>query len=324
MAQHMGEEERAKEYLDLYEKGRKFLNEELFNGEYYDQKIDLTDRSILESYGGISTLNGGSILADYWNDEAGEIKYQVANGSSVDQALAQWHADLMGLGDIFDADKLDAALESLYKYNFVPKMRDFFNPCRVFSLDGDAGTIICAYPEHVPPPAISVPYCQETMNGFEYSAAGLMISRGKLAYGETMVKAVRDRFDGDKRNPFNEYECGNNYARSMASYALINLYGGYEIDMTKGHIGFAPKTYDETDVFTAPFAVDSGWGKVMVEKSGAAELKLLGGEIRLRSMKLPFAPKQVCVDGKAVAFEIKDGVIVLKEEATVKAEIVVK
>jgi len=62
----------------------------------------------------------------------------------------------------------------------------------------------------------------------------------------------------------------------------------------------------------------------MVEKSGAAELKLLGGEIRLRSMKLPFAPKQVCVDGKAVAFEIKDGVIVLKEEATVKAEIVVK
>ena len=324
MAQHLGEEESAEEYLELYEKGKKFLNEELFGGEYFIQKVDLTDRSILESYGGISTLNGGNILADYWNDEAGEIKYQVANGSSVDQALAQWHADLMGLGEIFDAEKLDTALESLYKYNFVPKMRDFFNPCRVFSLDGDAGTIICAYPEHITPPAISVPYCQETMNGFEYSAAGLMISRGKLAYGETMVKAVRDRFDGDKRNPYNEYECGNNYARSMASYALVNLYGGYEIDMTKGFIGFAPKAYDENGVFHAPFAVDSGWGEVTVEKSGAAKLQLLGGKLSLRSIKLPFEAKQVLIDGKAVEFAMEDGVIVFKDEATAVKEIAVK
>ena len=43
---------------------------------------------------------------------------------------------------------------------------------------------------------------------------------------------VVDRYDGEKRNTFNEMECGSNYARSMASYSLIPAFSGFTYDMT--------------------------------------------------------------------------------------------
>lgn len=318
MAQHLGEADRAEEYLALYEKGRAFLNEELFNGRYYDQKVDLGDKSILESYSGITTLGGGSIVADYWNDEAKEIKYQIGHGSAEDQALAQWHANLSGLGQIFDPEKLDKAVHSLYQYNFVPKMRDFFNPCRVFCLDGEGGTIICAYPEDVTPPAIPVSYCQETMHGFEYAAAGLLIQCGMVEEGERMVKAVRDRYAGNNRNPFNEIECGNNYARSMASYALIPIYSGFACDMTRGYLGFAPI---KPGNFRAPFALEGAWGVVETKKE-ALRLEVKAGALKLRSLGMHFVPKAVRVDGEDVAFTVADGEVVLVQPVCAEKEII--
>ena len=166
---------------------------------------------------------------DYYNAETGELKYQIGDGLIIDQALAQWHANLMGLGQIYDPDKLKTALQSLYQYNFVPEMRKFCNPCRVFSLNGEAGTIMCAYPEGARKPAISVPYCEETMTGFEYAAAGLMIQEGMAEEGERMIAAVRDRYDGKKRNPFNEIECGNNYSRTMAAFAFFAHLSGLSV-----------------------------------------------------------------------------------------------
>lgn len=313
MAEYLGDQESAQEYRSLYEKGRAYLNEELFNGRYYDQQVDLTDKSILESYGQISTLNGGNIIRDYWNDEAGEIKYQIDHGCAIDQALAQWHANLCGLGDIFDREKLNTAVHSLYRENFVPKLRDFFNPCRVFGLDGESGTVICAYPEDVTPPAIPVPYCQETMHGFEYAAAGLLIQNGMLREGETMVKAVRDRYAGHNRNPFNEMECGNNYARSMASYALIPIYSGFRCDVTRGHIGFAPILAGD---FAAPFSLDSAWGEVTVKKQSLM-LTIHAGSLHLQSLGVPFMPTSVEVDGVSAAFTMCDGEIIFAQPVTV-------
>ena len=256
----------------------------------------------------------------FLNDEAKEIKYQIGHGSAEDQALAQWHANLSGLGQIFDPEKLDKAVHSLYQYNFVPKMRDFFNPCRVFCLDGEGGTIICAYPEDVVPPTIPVPYCQETMHGFEYAAAGLLIQCGMVKEGERMVKAVRDRYAGNNRNPFNEIECGNNYARSMASYALIPIYSGFECDMTRGYIGFDPiKPCD----FRAPFALEGAWGVVETKKD-ALRLDVKAGALQLQSLGLHFEPKTVRVDGKEVAFTVKDGAVVFAQPIYAEKEIVLR
>jgi len=287
MAEHLGED--STDYLRMFKNGRQFLNSELFNGEYYYQKVDLTDKSQLDRF----------INADnYWNTESGEIKYQIGEGLIIDQALAQWHANLMGLGQIYDKAKLRTALESLYRYNFKPAMREFCNPCRVFSLGGEAGTVMCEYPSAAVKPAIPVPYCQETMTGFEYAAAGLMLQEGLTDKAEEMIKAVRDRYDGKKRNPWNEIECGNNYSRAMAAFSFITSYAGYRCDAVKGVMGFDP--ISGGDMTTMWFMGDS-WGTAVITAE-KTEIRALHGDIRLSKLVLPAGAAAVTADENPVAF----------------------
>lgn len=131
-------------------------------------------------------------------------------------------------------------MRNMFTNNFKKSMRDFANPWRIFALNGEGGAIISDYPKGSRKPAIPIPYCEESMHGFEYQLAGLMISEGMIDEGLTLVRAVRDRYDGEKRNPWNEIECGSNYARSMASFALIPIFSGFKFDLPKGKIRFNP------------------------------------------------------------------------------------
>ena len=295
MAAQMGEDDG--EYLRMFENGKKFLNEELFNGEYYYQKVDLTDKAQLDRF-----ENAGN----YWNDEAGEIKYQIGEGLIIDQCLAQWHANLMGLGQIYDKDKLRTAMESLYRYNFKPAMRRFCNPCRVFSLGGEAGTVMCEYPENAVKPAIPVPYCQETMTGFEYAAASLMLQEGLVDKAEEMIKAVRDRYDGMKRNPWNEIECGNNYSRAMAAFSYVTAYAGFGCDAVKGEMKFAP--ISEGGISTMWF-MGGAWGDAVINDR-TSFISAIHGYINIRKLSLPREAARVCADGMDVDFRMGNGMIV--------------
>ncbi len=119
-------------------------------------------------------------------------------------------------------------------------MRDLNNPCRIFACNGESGATICAWDENVKKPAIPIPYSEEVMTGFEYAYAGSLLQCGMENEALTVVRAIRDRYDGKKRNPFSEIECGASYARAMASYALLLTYSGFRFDMTRGMIGFKP------------------------------------------------------------------------------------
>jgi len=119
MAEYLGESETATEYRALFEKGKAWADKHLFNGEYYHQLINLEDKSIPAKFNAIDV---------YWNEEHQEIKYQIGDGCEIDQVLAQWHANLYGLGEVFDPQQTKKALKSLYKYNFKETMRDFYNP----------------------------------------------------------------------------------------------------------------------------------------------------------------------------------------------------
>ena len=301
MAEFLGDISKAQEYLGIYEKGRKWTKENLFNGEYFIHKTDVTDKSITEAF------DASDI---YWNEETGEIKYQIAEGSSIDQLLGQWHADLMGLGEIFDSKQMDTALSAMMKYNFKDSMRHFANPWRVFSVNDEAGSVICVYPDGAQKPKIPVPYCEETMTGFEYSFAGLLLIRGKIEEGIKVIKAVRDRFDGEKRNPWNEFECGNNYARSMASFAFIPILSGFSYHMSKGYIGFNP--YKEE--FKTLWSLDSAWGS-FESRDNRATLNIIEGELTLESFGLKAfeTVSSVKIDSKDIDFEFKKGIIYFKE-----------
>lgn len=301
IAEHLGDERRRLLYTRLYEQGRAWTNERLFNGKYFFHSVDLSDRSLVDSF---------DAAPKYWNGEAGEIKYQVAEGCIIDQMLADWHAALIGVRGVFDSEKKKTALENLYRNNYKDSMREVANMWRNFSLNDEAGTVICSYPEGARVPAIPVPYCEETMTGFEYALAGLMVSEGYVAEGESMVKAIRDRYDGEKRNPWNEIECGSNYARSMASYALMAIYSGFSFDMPRKHVGFSPVGGEGKYLFSAC----ESWGTVEFDRGGCT-LSVLGEPLTLRSVSVPRCGDvtRVTVDGAEIDFWIEGGEIVFGE-----------
>ncbi|MCF7940618.1 MAG: hypothetical protein K9M84_03330 [Spirochaetia bacterium] len=296
MAEALADRQAAEEFSMVFSRGVEILNTRLFNGEYFIQDIDLSDRGILDPYASKDQYNlvneGGSLYDVYYSDEHQELKYQMGQGVALDQMLGQWHADIYGLGSIFEEEKCKTALRSIYKYNFREHMRDSYNPCRIYCLNDEAGIVICSWPEGVERPAIPVPYSQETMHGFEYAAADLMIRRGLYEEGLSIVSGIRDRYDGYKRNPWNEIECGSNYARSMASYALLLTFSGFSYDARTHHISFDPIPSGDCSFL---WSFSTGWGGVSrIEEDWT--ITVTGGGLKLKTLGLPCSSDDVTVE----------------------------
>ena len=256
----------------------------------------------------------------YWNEEHEEIKYQIGEGSAIDQLLGQWHASLYGLGDLLDPGQVQKANASIFKYNYVAEMGDAYNPCRIYCLNDEGGLVICAWPEGAQKPLIPAPYSQEAWPGLEYPAASHMIMTGLVAEGIQCIEAVRRRFDGERRNPWNEFECGSNYARSMAAYALLIAFSGFEYDLTQGMVGFAP-VRTEGEEFRAFWSLDSGWGEY-VESANSAEIRVLSGSLDLQKVRLAAlagkSPTAVKLGNKGLKSTLQNGELQLSTRTTIK------
>ena len=268
-------------------RGTPRINDELFEDGLFIQNIDLKDKSIPDSF---------DASDKYWNDEAGEIKYQIGKGCEIDSALGQFHASLYGLGDILDPEKVKSHLLSVYKRNYSPKMRDFFNPWRNFTINDEAGVIMCTW-DNEDLPAIPLSYNSETMNGFEWTYAAHLALVGLTDKATEIANAIRNRYDGEKRNPWNEIECGNNYARSMAAYGVIVAWSGFHFDMPRKEIGFAPKTAGD---FTTFWSIGTAWGTFSVSADGC-RLDVISGELPIETLRLDFSTPAVYFNGKLLA-----------------------
>ena len=308
MAEAMGEPETAEEYSAIYTRGRSWVDQHLFNGEHFVQEIDLSDRSILAPFikGELAVgVLGDTVDQLYWSAEHNELKYQMGGGCLIDQALGQWHATLYGLGDVLDRDKMVSSLKAIYRHNFKVRLGDIYNPCRVFGMDDESGTLIATWPDERSKPAVPVPYAQETMHGMEYAFGQMLMAYGMLGEGVAVTAGVRDRYDGAKRNPWNEIECGSNYARSMASWGAMVVLAGFSFDARRGHIGFAPKLQAD-GVFRSFWSGGNAYGTVAFT-GGKMMLGVLGGDLDLRNLGLPQASgsaASVRKAGKAVAHEV--------------------
>jgi len=310
MAQALGEDDSARFYQSLYAAGRKYTEEHLFNGRYFIQKIDIKDRTTLQPYEEGDTLTGGSTIETYWNNETNEVKYQVDQGCHIDQVLAQWMADLCGVGEIVSPDMVLSALRSIYKNNFLKSFRDHFNPCRIYALNDESGALICTWPKGTRRPSVPIPYAEESMHGFEYQAAIHMIMCGLEKEGMDIVSSIRDRYDGEKRNPYNEFECGSNYARSMASWALLNAYSGFKYDLTKDMIGFLPlKQGGEHQYF---FSVGECWGQYVATEFETS-ITTVEGELILSKLQIPDVRNVDFIElgGQRIDFSIMEDEILL-------------
>ena len=99
------------------------------------------------------------------------------------------------------------------------------------------------------------------------------------------MEAVRERHDGVRRNPWNEVECGNHYARSMSSWALLLALSGAQVDPSDGGVSFSPvsELLSKDEPFTTLWSNGRSWGTVRSEWDGDAQawtsaIEVLGGE----------------------------------------------
>jgi hypothetical protein len=216
-------------------------------------------------------------MSAYWSDEHQEIKYQFAEGCIADQILGQWHAEIAGIGGFLDAGKVRSALEAVHAENFLPSMQDHFNPCRNYAFEDEGGLLIATYPEGTRQPMVAAPYAEEAWTGVEYASASHMIMRGLVDEGLEVVRAVRRRYDGSRRNPWNDIECGSYYARSMSAWQLVNAWSGMQADAIEGTLRFTPKAEGDFRLF---WSSGTAWGE-LTRSGGGLTLHVLGGVAEL-------------------------------------------
>jgi hypothetical protein len=141
----------------------------------------------------------------------------------------------------------------------------------------------------------------------------MLIQYGMLAEGIAVVAGVRDRYDGAKRNPWNEIECGSNYARSMASWGGVLVLSGFSFDAGRGHVGFAPKV-QTGGAFDCVWSGANAYGTIAI-RGGKAELTVLGGELVLSSLGLPLhggRATAAAVNGRPAAFDGTEDAVALR------------
>jgi len=255
MAAHVGESEKAQEYRAIRDKGRAWVEANLFNGKYYVQHYDPGQAP----------------------------KYQFGTGCLSDQVFGQWMTSLAGLDYVLDPVRVRKALRSVFRHNWRADLSEHANAQRVYALDGEAGLLLCSWPSGGRP-SVPFPYSDEVWTGIEYQVASHLIMEGMAAEAMHIVKGARDRHDGHKRNPWNEFECGNHYARAMSSYGLLTALSGFRFDLGEGRLGFDPKI--RTNAFSSFWAVDGAWG-VFRQNQKTAVLEVLYGALKLRELILP-------------------------------------
>ena len=258
-------------YRQLLESGTRRANAELFNGEYFIQKVDRE----------MARVAVGELLPeDHARFEREGPKYQYATGCLSDGVMGSWLAHVCGVGQILDRTKVASHVAAVQRYNLKSSLARQANPQRPgYATGNDGGLLLCTWP-HGDKPSLPFPYCDEVWTGVEYQVAAHLISLGHHQAGLEIVKTCRARYTGGTRNPFNEYEYGHWYGRALASYSLLQAYSGARYDAVTRTLHLHPSIAGDFHCF---LATASGYGTVGV-RAGKPFLDVKSGRIEIGSM----------------------------------------
>jgi uncharacterized protein (DUF608 family) len=296
MAAALGEKADEKAYRELAEKGARFMDEELFNGEYYQQKVlyqDLRDQSFMKLIAGVTEKS----------DEALKLlkhegpKYQYGSGCLADGIIGGWMAHLYGVETPLDRKKIRSTLTAIYRHNLKQDL--FEHACCQrpgYAIANEAGLLLCSWPRGGKP-TLPFIYSDEVWTGIEYQVASHLILEGLVKEGLAIVKAARSRYDGHIRNPWNEYECGNYYARAMASYALLPSIAGFRYSAVTKTLVLEPRL--QTRPFRTFFSTATAWGTLTLDKTSLI-VTVLEGRLELEQIRVKPGPKSVEMPVRAV------------------------
>jgi len=200
----------------------------------------------------------------------------------VDQLVGQYMAHVLGLGYLVKEENVKTSLESILKYNQRDGMYEHFNNMRSYAMGDEKALLMASWPNGGRP-EIPFPYWSEVMTGFEYTAAIGMMYEGMEDEGLETIKNIRDRYNGQKRNPFDEAECGHHYARAMASWAGVIAESGFLYSAVDKSMKFKAST---GDFF---WSNGSAWGMCEIVKNGKdykVTLEVLHGNIALNKLQI--------------------------------------
>jgi uncharacterized protein (DUF608 family) len=259
MAREVRDDVAAERYRKIFDRGRKWSASYLFNGEYFVQK-----------------LPAGRPGA-----------WQYGAGCLSDQLFGQTWAHLLGLGHLYPDEQVRTALKAVYRHNWAPDVgpqNERYPPERWFARPGEPGLFLCTWPRGGRP-ARPVRYRDEIWTGIEYQVAAGLIWEGFVKRGLSVVRGIEERYDGVKHNPWNEVECGDHYARALASWHVLHALAGLEIHGPAGRLGFAPRL--QQDDFRCFFCGGGGWGTLSQTRDAEGQtnrIEMAGGSLRLSEL----------------------------------------
>jgi non-lysosomal glucosylceramidase len=315
MARAVGDTKAAEDYRKLFESGSKWIDANLFNGHYYVQKV----RSIPKDQIAPATVG------DMGSDRPDKPDFQVGDGCLLDQLMGQYLAEVAGLGPLVDPGHVRKALQSIYEYNYKRQLYNHECVQRVFALNDEAALVICDYGTGKRP-EIPFPYFAEVFTGIEYQAAAHMIYAGMVREGVECIENTRRRYDGERRNPWDEAECGHHYARAMSAWSAVLALSGFRYHGAEQSAVITPHV--NAAKFSCFWSAAPAWGTFT---QGAANgrrrvaLSVAEGNLPLRSVALaPGAAtsSSATLAGRTVAHELRRSdsalSLVFREQITIR------
>lgn len=269
-------------YDELFQRGVQRTEKELFDGEYFIQKIQWEGLQAKDPLTAPTKYFGG------YSPEARELlkregpRYQYGSGCLSDGVLGSWMALVCGVGQVLDPAKVASHLQAVHRHNLKRDLSSHANPQRpTYACGAEGGLLLCSWPKGG---ELSLPfvYSNEVWTGIEYQVASHLMFMGMVAEGLEIVRTCRDRYDGRIRNPFNEYECGHWYARAMASYALLEGLTGARYDAIEKVLYLKPRV---TGDFRSFLSTATGYGTVGI-KNGKPFLDVVSGTIEVREIRM--------------------------------------
>jgi uncharacterized protein (DUF608 family) len=273
MAEALGDAEFAERCRGLFRRGSRWVDENLFNGEYYEHHVrpPASPEAVLPA----TRLNMGAT-------DLRAPDLQLASGCLVDQLVGQYLAHAAGLGYLLDRAHVCATLRSILRHNRRTALHGHFNHMRSYALNDESALLMASYPRGGRP-ASPFPYFSEVMTGFEYCAGVHMLYEGLRDEGLEVIAAIRARYDGRRRNPFDEAECGHHYARAMAAWTAVPALTGFRYDGVDGGMALAARPGNWF------WANGQAWGLCRVRREGRnwrVALRVLYGSLSLRRFAL--------------------------------------
>ncbi len=279
MGKYLGKD--VSSYQQLHTRAKKMIETTLYDGEYFIQQIKVDgltakNPATEKSFGGEYSKEAKDLL------EKEGPKYQYGKGCLSDGILGAWIGRMCGLEDTIDTKKITSHLKAVYKYNLKENLSEHANPQRPsYAMGNEGGLLLCTWPKGG---KLSLPfvYSDEVWTGIEHQVASHLILMGHVNEGLEILRVSRNRYDGEIRNPFNEYECGHWYARALSSYGYLQALTGVWYDAVDKTLFIDSKVGD----FTSFISTETGFGTVTL-KAGKPSVNVVYGNIDIEKVKLP-------------------------------------